>query len=89
MTVSGPSTGSPCVFPFTFNGRTYSRCTLDETPEDDKVAWCSTKVDSQGNHVAGKKFWGRCNPKCGQPDGKALFIKNVMQFQPFPMVNGQ
>ena len=71
VTVSGPSTGSPCVFPFTYKGKTYSRCTLDGTPEDDKVAWCSTNVDSQGNHVAGKKFWGRCNQQCGQPAGNS------------------
>merc|ERR1719273_2907926 len=48
-TVSGPDTGSQCVFPFTFSGSTYQSC-ADWTygGENTGSKWCSTKVDSQG-----------------------------------------
>ena len=40
VTVSGPDTGSPCIFPFTFQGVTYTECA-----EDTDGKWCSTEVD--------------------------------------------
>ena len=43
-----------CVFPFVFRGQTYDSCT---TTSDTKT-WCSTKVDSRGQHVTGN--WGYC-----------------------------
>ena len=55
MTESGPDTGSPCVFPFTFRGVTYTECLVandagnylyynyeDYYYSDEK--WCSTQV---------------------------------------------
>ena len=27
-------------------------------------AWCSTEVDSRGNHVGGQGKWGNCGPTC-------------------------
>ena len=40
MTVSGgPDVGSPCIFPFIFNGVTYNQCA-----EDQDGKWCSTQV---------------------------------------------
>ena len=39
-TVSGPDTGSPCIFPFIFNDKTRLSCVTNS--EDKK--WCSTQV---------------------------------------------
>ncbi len=62
MTVGGPKTGAACVFPFTYNGVTYSGCPVDL--EDSSKRWCSTQVDAQGNHVVGKDEYGHCAPDC-------------------------
>jgi len=61
-TKSGPSPNQPCIFPFTWNGKTYNGCPID--PEDSSERWCSTKVDSNGNHITGQGNWGHCNSKC-------------------------
>ena len=39
VTVSGPDTGSTCIFPFSFQGATYTECA-----EDTNGKWCSTEV---------------------------------------------
>jgi len=62
QTKSGPSPNQPCIFPFTWNGKTYNGCPID--PEDSSERWCSTKVDSNGNHITGQGNWGHCNSKC-------------------------
>ena len=48
---------SPCVFPFTNLGRTYTSCTNDT--DDNGKFWCSTKVDNEGKHTKGN--WGYCD----------------------------
>jgi len=65
MTVSGPDTGSPCEFPFTFNGVTYVSCAewvYGGINQGKK--WCSTKVDSTGVHVNGEGNFGFCSSEC-------------------------
>ena len=59
MTISGPSSNTPCIFPFTFNDVTYHECILDNDG-----AWCSTEVDNDGIHVSGQGKWGICGPEC-------------------------
>ncbi len=47
-----------CDFPFSYNNITYSDCT---EVDNNGIAWCSTKVNSNGVHVTG--FWGNCLSK--------------------------
>ena len=58
FTKSGPETGKPCAFPFTYQGKTYEKC----TDIDHDQLWCSTEVDYNGVHVRGK--WGNCGNEC-------------------------
>ena len=58
FTESGPETGKPCAFPFTYKGNTYEKCTEIEHDQ----FWCSTEVDDNGVHVSGK--WGNCGKEC-------------------------
>lgn len=55
MTLSGNTPNLPCVFPFTFDGVSYSSCIVEGYPNP----WCSTQTDSQGQHVIGE--WGDCD----------------------------
>ena len=57
ITNGGPSPYVPCIFPFTFDGITYNQCALDTDGY-----WCSTKVDSSGEHIEG--HWGSCDENC-------------------------
>ena len=56
-----PSTGNcgNCVFPFKFGNRIHNTCT---TIDGDATPWCSTQVDTSGNHVAGN--WEYCKSNC-------------------------
>ena len=67
MTVSGADPNKPCIFPFTTNtGQTWNTCTIVDDPS--APAWCSTKVDDQGNHIGGQGNWGNCDvSKCPMP----------------------
>ena len=54
VTVSGPDTGSPCIFPFFRDNKPYTSCATN----NDGVKWCDTQVD---NPATG---WGYCNEDC-------------------------
>ena len=62
MTVSGNNPNKPCIFPFTYKGKTYDTCILWEKGGDQRGVWCPTLVDEQGNYVEGN--WGYCGTKC-------------------------
>lgn len=59
-----------CVFPFKFEGKTYDGCTyhISKNGERDPKPWCSTKIDSNGEHVKssrkGGKHFGHCSKNC-------------------------
>jgi len=48
-----------CAFPFTFKGKIYTACTIDDAP--DGKPWCSTMTSVTNNHVTGGGHWGHCN----------------------------
>ena len=50
-TVSGPDTGSPCMFPFIWGGATYTSCV-----QSGDIAWCLTGADATSD-----SGWGVCN----------------------------
>merc|ERR1719219_550576 len=69
LTVGGPfpdQAGKKCIFPFTWKGVTYNGCPVD--PQESTERWCSTKVDSAGNHVTGEKEFGYCASNCPKHD---------------------
>eukprot|EP00088_Acartia_fossae_P029698 TRINITY_DN30576_c0_g1_i5.p1 TRINITY_DN30576_c0_g1~~TRINITY_DN30576_c0_g1_i5.p1 ORF type:complete len:639 (+),score=101.64 TRINITY_DN30576_c0_g1_i5:25-1941(+) len=56
------SNNKRCEFPFRFQGETFASCTTKHDPEG--LAWCSTLVDEQRNHVVGEGEWGHCPSTC-------------------------
>jgi hypothetical protein len=58
--------GTPCSFPFVFNGRVYSYCTTDT--HRDGASWCSTDPVYDGN-------WGEC--VCNDLNEVALLEVNM------------
>ena len=63
---------------------TYNYC--PEDPDDKTKTWCSTKVDSGGNHVIKQGEWGHCAPECNknnpfnsQEKGITSFFKLIRQ----------
>ena len=71
-TARDPSSNNnvPCIFPFSYLGKTYTTCTADG--HLDQKSWCSTKVDAGGVHVEGGGNWGLCGPGCPQEKGCPL-----------------
>ena len=70
---SGDGTAQDCVFPFKYMGKTYESCA---TPSGGHKPYCATKVDSNGNLVAGK--WARCNNYCKTDKGEKTIYVIVM-----------
>jgi len=70
ITIGGDDNGSSCVFPFTFDGVVYDKCTTVADPEG--KFWCSTLTDEEGEHLKGN--WGYCpsSSSCGTLEAKKL-----------------
>ena len=52
--------GKACIFPFTYQGRSYSECT---TAGGFPQAWCATAINIYGSHQATGQ-WGYCDSSC-------------------------
>merc|ERR1711976_125381 len=50
----------PCIFPFTFQGETFTGCT--HRGSENGAAWCATEVDGNGNVVT--NAWEDCQASC-------------------------
>ena len=55
-----------------FNGITYNECAHDADG-----FWCSTKVDSNGNHIGEQGNWGLCGQNCVKGKNNQSYIKIV------------
>merc|ERR1711999_44223 len=78
LTVSGPDTGSACIFPFTFNGVTYVSCAEWVYGGDNQgQKWCSTKVDASGVHVNGEGKYGICAADCSPTVSLAAILAGL------------
>eukprot|EP00092_Neocalanus_flemingeri_P054714 GFUD01064474.1.p1 GENE.GFUD01064474.1~~GFUD01064474.1.p1 ORF type:complete len:306 (+),score=62.46 GFUD01064474.1:112-918(+) len=74
--VSGPATGRECVFPFTWDGKTYQGCTpWTYGGSNQGKMWCSTRTDGQGGHVNGGGNFGYCGPECPAAGTDLIKIK--------------
>jgi len=49
------TSGDSCIFPFTFKGQTFTKCTYTNSP----TPWCATMVDQIGNVITNR--WGDCD----------------------------
>merc|ERR1712183_236947 len=49
------TTGSPCVFPFTYGGQEYTQCTYADSP----LPWCPTATQADGSVITNR--WGDCD----------------------------
>merc|ERR1711936_169592 len=72
------SQGKFCQFPFTFLGSVRTGCISDTDP--DGRLWCSTKLDSAGQHVGQAGHWGYCPPSCSDAE-------TVQQSSDFALIN--
>ena len=62
VTIDGPGQGSACQFPFIYKGVSRDGCITEADPEG--KLWCSTAVDSDGQHIVNGQHWAHCSPQC-------------------------
>ena len=60
--MAGQSTGTQCIFPFTYNGVIHKACTKRGIEDTEYEPWCATKVDDVGNYIYNR--WGHCGTAC-------------------------
>ena len=60
--MAGQSTGTQCIFPFTYRGVIHKACTKHGIEDTEYEPWCATKVDDFGNNIPGN--WGDCGSAC-------------------------
>ena len=55
----------------------YLGCTVDH--EDNSKRWCSTKVDSNNNHIANQNEYGYCADNCPTSSGEDIIIDETTE----------
>jgi len=61
-TAGGPAgVGTPCVFPFVYNGVRFTSCT---TVNNNGQRWCATEVGANSAYIGNK--WGTCSSECAK-----------------------
>lgn len=80
ITKSGKDANTRCVFPFRYDGIIYNSCTKAGNQPGETEHWCSTKVDSSGQHVSGQGKWGWCDTSCNIPS-RTLVSTNQRTFK--------
>ena len=60
-----PDPGQKCIFPFTHNQQTFTKCIRTI---DDKNFWCGT--DSDESKIRHENKWGICNEMCEKQIGR-------------------
>ncbi|CAL4061469.1 unnamed protein product, partial [Meganyctiphanes norvegica] len=76
-TVPAPPTAStrgsvPCQFPFIYKEVSYSTCITKDDPNNE--LWCSTKTDSQNNHLKGN--YRKCSDEDLKPQTQSAVSTN-------------
>ena len=61
-TVSEPSLCKKCVFPFSYHGVRYYRCTHDE--KHSVRPWCATSKEYKEDSANTSNLWGDCSEEC-------------------------
>ena len=80
ITTEGENAGK-CIFPFTYNGKTCPGPTCCNLDNASKGAWCSTKVDANGNHIDGNYGYCKgtvCGGKFSVFQGEHLYFELSM-----------
>merc|ERR1712142_94407 len=62
----------PCNFPFVYNGTTYTKCSLVDSPTG--KPWCATQVYTKNRELVGN-MWGECQDWCKVQQSGASVIQ--------------
>lgn len=66
--------GDKCVFPFSYQKRTYYACTADDS--DNGAPWCAVQVRSDERRTVLRGKWEDCTPQCPGYDLSDAFCRN-------------
>ncbi|CAL4142890.1 unnamed protein product, partial [Meganyctiphanes norvegica] len=73
---NGQQVAANCQFPFIYKHKSYSDCTREGDPKEQR--WCSTSTDDQKNHIKGK--WKHCTSDNGPSFCKFPFINKGVTY---------
>ena len=63
-----------CVFPFFYNGKTYSTCLNSTISGRKNLTWCPIAVDKNNHFKDGDRHFAYCTPECGTSGNTATAI---------------